>query len=198
MRMRFTSWLAGGLIALSCPLAAAPPEEAVGESAFGALDGFLAVSPLESGSMVLGMVGFFGQPEPDQWLILTSSSATPGALRESIFARGRLLGERRISPLPGQDLPHLPIARASLKIDSASAFRVVEDLAHRQKRTFDAAHFQLRVRDLGAEPVWMLNLLNRARVSVGVVYLSATTGAVLRETWVGPAPVLDETRISAR
>jgi len=198
MRKRFTSWLVGGIVALSCPLAAAPPEKAVGESALGALDAFLVASPLEPGAEVLGMVGFFGQPEPVQWLILTSHPATPGVLCESIFARGRVLGERKFSPLPGQDLPHLPIARATLKIDSAAAFRIVEELAHRQKRAFDSAHFQLRVRDLGAEPVWMLNLLNRAQVSVGVVYLSASSGAVLRETWVGPVPVKGDTKVSAR
>lgn len=198
MRKSFTSWLVGGVVALSCSLAAAPPEKAVGESALGALDAFLVVSPLEPGVEVLGMVGFFGQPEPVQWLILTSHPATPGVLRESIFARGRLLGERKFSPLPGQDLPHLAIERAALKIDSAAAFRIVEELAHRQKRSFDSAHFQLRVRDLGAEPVWMLNLLNSAQVSVGVVYLSASSGAILRETWVGPAPVAGDTKVSAR
>jgi len=54
------------------------------------------------------------------------------------------------------------------------------------------------VRDLGAEPVWMLNLLNRAQAPVGVVYLSATSGEILRETWVGPAPVKGDTKVSAR
>jgi hypothetical protein len=198
MRKSFTSWVVGGFVALSCTLAAAPPEKAVGESALGALDAFLVASPLEPGAEVLGMVGFFGQPEPVQWLILTSHPATPGVLRESIFARGRLLGERKFSPLPGQDLPHLAIDRAALKIDSAAAFRIVDELAHRQKRSFDSAHFQLRVRDLGAEPVWMLNLLNSAQVSVGVVYLSASSGEILRETWVGPAPVAGDTKVSAR
>ncbi len=198
MRARITSWLVGGIVALSCPLGAAPPERAAGESALGALDAFLVGAPLEPGANVLGMVGFFGQPEPVQWLILTSHPATPGVLRESIFARERILAERKFSPLPGQDLPHLPISRAALKVDSAAAFRVVEKLAHRQKRAFDSAHFQLRVRDLGAEPVWMLNLISPAQVSIGVVYLSATTGAVLRETWVGPAPVRGDTEVSAR
>lgn len=198
MRKSFISWLAGGMIALSCAVHAAPPEKAVGESALGALDAFLVASPLEPGAKVLGMVGFFGQPEPVQWLILISPPAAPGVLRESIFARGRVLGERKFTPLPGQDLPHLPIERSALKIDSAAAFRVVEELAHRQKRAFDSAHFQLRVRDLGAEPVWMLNLLNRAQAPVGVVYLSATSGEILRETWVGPAPVKGDTKVSAR
>ncbi len=201
MRNRFITCLTGGVLALSCALAAAsPPEKAVGESALRALDGFLADAPLEPGAEVLGMVGFFGQPEPVQWLILTSHPATPEVLRESVYARERLLAVRRFTPLPGQDLPHLPMKRAVLKIDSATAFRTVEELAHRQKRAFDSAHFQLRVRDLGAEPVWMLHLLNRAQVSIGVVYLSATTGKILRETWKEPAPaaIHGDTKVSAR
>jgi hypothetical protein len=198
MKKRFTIWVVEGAVALSCSLSAASPEKAAGESAVGTLNAFLVVSPLEPGAEVLGLVGFFGQPEPFQWLILTSDPATPGVLRESIFARGRILGERRLTPLPGQDLPHLRIERRALKIDSAAAFRVVEELAHRGKRAFDSAHFQLRVRDLGAEPVWMLNLLDRAQAPVGVVYLSATTGAILRETWIGPAPVAGDTKVSAR
>ncbi|NLT70046.1 MAG: hypothetical protein GXX91_05050 [Verrucomicrobiaceae bacterium] len=201
MKNWFITCLTGGVLALSCALAAAaPPEKAVGESALGALDGFLADAPLEPGAEVLGMVGFFGQPEPVQWLILTSHPETPEQLRESIYARGRLLAERKFRPLSGQDLPHLPLKRAVLKIDSEAAFRAVEELAHRQKRAFDSAHFQLRVRDLGSEPVWMLHLLNRAQVSIGVVYLSATTGEILRETWKSPAPAADPggTKISSR
>lgn len=198
MRKRFTSGLVGGILALSCSVGAVPPEKVTGESAFEALDGFLALSRLEPGAEVLGMVGFFGQPEPVQWLILTSQPATPGVLREMIFARGRLLAERRLSPLPGQDLPHLAVDRSALKINSAAAFRIVEKLACQQKRIFDTAHFQLRVRDLGSEPVWMLDLLNRAQISVGVVYLSATTGQILRESWTGGAPVGGDTKVSLR
>lgn len=198
MRNRFTTWLAGGILALSCSLGAAPPGKVAVESGLEALDGFLAMAPLEPGTEVLGLVGFFGQPEPVQWLILTSQPATPGVLRESIFARGRLLAERKFSPLPGQDLPHLAIDRAVLKIDSAAAFRIVEKMARGKKRAFDSAHFQLRVRDLESEPVWMLHLLNRAQVSIGVVYLSATSGEILRETWTGPTPIHDDTKVSAR
>lgn len=198
MRVRITSWLAVGMVALSSVGSAAPPEKAVGESALASLDGFLGTAALKPGAQVLGMVGFFGQPEPVQWLILTSLPTSPEVLRESVFARGRLLVERKFSPVPGQDLPHLPLDRSLLKVDSAAAFQLAETLAHRQKLAFDSAHFQLRVRDLGSEPVWMLHLLNRAQVSIGVVYLSATTGTVLRESWTLPAPGSEEAQVSAR
>lgn len=170
----------------------------MGESALKALDVFIRVAPLEPGEKVLGMVGFYGEPEPVQWLILTDHPSNPGVLRESVFARAKVLAERKFTPLPGQDLPQLPFLRAALKVDSGEAFRTVEALAHRQRRSFDSAHFQLRVRDHESEPVWMLNLINSAQVSIGVVYLSASTGKILREAWVGASPEIKETKVSAR
>ena len=163
---------------------AAPSEKAEGQSALDAMDAFIAASSLDPGGKILGMVGFFGQPEPVQWLILTDNPLEAGVLRESVFARGKILAERKFTPLPGQDLPHLPIVRKTLKVDSVTAFRTAEGLARQQKRAFESVHFQLRVRDLESEPVWMLNLISPAQVSIGVVYISASSGRVLRESWV--------------
>ncbi|MBP6785547.1 MAG: hypothetical protein KA152_17265 [Verrucomicrobiales bacterium] len=175
-------------------MTSAPPEKAVGEPALASLDDFLAASNHNPREVVLGMVGFFGQPEPVQWLILTADPAKAGVLRESVFARGKILAERAFTPLPGQDLPHLPLVRKTLKIDSAAAFRIAEGLARQQKRSFDSVHFQLRVRDLENEPVWMLNFISPAQISIGVVYLSASSGKVLRESWAA----IPATGVSAR
>ena len=177
-------WLLMAFAVFPFALTAAPSEKAVGESALAALDAFLAASSLDPREQVLGMVGFFGQPEPVQWLILTDNATTTGVLRESVFARGKILAERKFTPLPGQDLPNLPIVRKTLKVDSGTAFRTAEGLARQQKRGFESVHFQLRVRDLESEPVWMLNLVSPAQVSIGVVYISASSGKVLRESWV--------------
>ncbi len=165
------------------------------EEALDALDAFSKSARLDPGEVVLGMVGFYGQPQPVQWLILTGKPGGP--LRESVVARGRVLAERKFSPLPGQDLPHLPLVRETLKLSSARAFRIAETRARSRRTAFDSAHFQLRVRDEGAEPVWMLSLLNSAQVSVGIVYVSAHSGEILRETWTHP-PRPDDAKVSAR
>lgn len=196
MKAWLSTWAFGVLLA--CPLVASPPERAQGESGLKALDAFNQVAPLDSGEKILGMVGFYGEPEPVQWLILSATPEQPGVLRESVFARGKVLAERKFTPLPAQDLPHLPILRSTLKVDSGEAFRIAEDLALRQKRSFDSVHFQLRVRDLESEPVWMLNLINSSQVSIGVVYLSASTGKILRESWAGASDAKKGTKVSAR
>jgi len=193
-------WVIAGVLALGLLLSATlatDPAENGGEGGFAALDTFLTLSPLAGKDRVLGMVGFYGQPQPVQWLILTGDPASPNPLRETVFARGRVLAERKFPPLPGQDLPHLPILRETLKIDSGAAFHIAEARAKARKTPFDRAHFQLRVRDEGAEPVWMLNLIDTSQVSVGLVYLSARSGEILRETWVRP-PAIPEEGISAR
>lgn len=173
---------------LSASVLAEPAQRAGSEEGVAALDAFAKIARLDPGEEVLGLVGFFGQPLPVQWLILTGNASHPSVLRESVFARERILAERKFSPLPGQDLPHLPIPRGRVKVDSREAFALVESLAKKRRQAFDSAHFQLRVRDEGHEPVWMLSLVNEAQVSVGVVYLSAASGEVLREKWRLPAP----------
>jgi len=196
MKAWLTSWIFGFVVTgLSV---AAPPERAQSESGLRALDAFIEGAQLDSGEQVLGMVGFFGEPEPVQWLILSNHPSKPGVLRESVFARGKVLAERKFTALPQQDLPHLPLVRPSLKVDSGGAFRIAEELALGKKRSFDSVHFQLRVRDHGSEPVWMLNLINTSQVSIGVVYLSATTGKILRESWLGIPAEGRETEVSAR
>ncbi len=195
------SWI--GLLVLLLSLSAsagravAETEASEGEEALEALDGFSKVASLEAGERVLGMVGFYGQPLPVQWLVLTGNVERRAPLRESVFARGGILAERTFAALPGQDLPHLPILRESLEIRSSEAFRIAEARASSRGVAFESVHFQLRVREEGSEPVWMLSLLDKAHVSVGLVYLSARHGGVLREKWPRPS-IPAETKVSAR
>lgn len=172
-------------------------ESVAGSTGLEALNTFTKEAKLADGEAVLGLVGFYGEPLPPQWLILTADPATPGVLRESVFARGKVLAERRFRIRVGQDLPDLPIARKSVKIDSNEAFTIAEKVAKKKKVSFDSSHFQLRVREDGKEPVWMLSLLGRSHVAIGTIYISAKSGTVLREVWL-PAADKQSTAISAR
>lgn len=168
-----------------------------GEEGVEVLRNFASEAKLSDGEVILGMAGFFGQPLPPQWLVLTGRPDARGPLRESVCARGNILAERKFSPLPGQDLPIHSVSLDAVKISSRQAFEVAEHRAGDRRIRFESAHFQLRVRDAELEPVWMLQLLNRAQVSVGTLYLSAVDGRILRETWTAPAG-LDPVRVSAR
>ena len=168
--MRFVTTI--GLIALCSSFVAIASDESGG-----CLD---AVADLE-GKTVLGVVGFSGAPKPDQWLILTRKDS--GELRELAWSMGGVVHERVINPLPGQDLPDIPINFESVQLDSGQAFVIASALAEKQGISFATAHFHLRCRDAGEEPVWLLKLLGKAQDSRGVVYLSAVTGEVLRSAW---------------
>lgn len=151
--------------------------------AISSLKRFAASEHLEKGEAILGLVGFYGDPAPPQWLILTTVEEKPGILREAVFARGNVVAQRKFKVLPGQDLPHIPVQIEALRIDSAKAFIVAERAAVEKKAAFDSVHYQLRCREAGQEPVWMLSLINSSQVAVGVVYISAVSGEVIRESW---------------
>jgi len=185
--MFLRSAILGLLVPLLASSAGSPPAESgQEEKALAALDAFLAAADFGREEVVLGMVGFYGEPAPPQWLILTAEEPKAGVLRESVFARGKVRAERRFRRLPGQELPTIPLRREELRIDSGEAFRIVEEVARSEKVAFDSVHYQLRCREAESEPVWMLNLISPAQVSLGVVYLSARSGEVLRVSWVRP------------
>lgn len=129
---------------------------------------------------VVGMVGFYGQPDPPQWMVLSPPSGGNGKFRETVVSRGKLAAERTFRKLPGQDLPTIPLERKRVHIDSGKAFSIAEEVAKRKKISFESAHFQLRCRDEDTEPVWVLNLIDKFQVGVATIYLSAETGTVLR------------------
>ncbi|MEM7697132.1 MAG: hypothetical protein AAF236_01865 [Verrucomicrobiota bacterium] len=148
------------------------------------LDSFVAAKQLQPGERIIGMVGFYGQDQPQQWFVLTDNPAKGSALRETVVAQGKILAERKFRRLPGQDLPTIPLIREKLKIDSTRAFELANREADANKVGFESVHYQLRCRDIRDEPVWMLNLLDESHASVGVVYISAETGNLLRVTWL--------------
>jgi hypothetical protein len=70
-----------------------------------------------------------------------------------------------------------------LKLDSDVAFTIAEELASSARISYDSVHYQLRCRDLGNEPVWVVNMLDPVGRSIGIHYISAETGKILRSVW---------------
>jgi len=132
---------------------------------------------------ILGMVGFYGDPDPAQWLVLTRPVNTKGALLEFVVRDGRKLTERKVRKNGSMDLPSIPIRLSQIKINSAAALVIAQEVAAKSRIDFETVHYQLRCRDQGNEPVWNLNLINKNQVSVGVHYISAISGKVLRSVW---------------
>jgi hypothetical protein len=168
------------------------------------LDDLFKSVALENGEAILGLAGYDGAPLPERWNILVGKPGTAGALREVMFAEGKAGAGRMIEAKPGQDLPHLPIDPATLRCSAAEAHTIAAARGAAAGMRWATVHYHLRVRDEGAEPVWLLTFVNRAQVKVGLVYLSARTGEVLRESWPQADPgtpadhALDSGKVSAR
>ena len=137
-------------------------------------------------SRVVGVVGFFGQDQPRQWRLLAHDAQQRGIMHEYILENGHVVAERRFAREPDQDMPSIVIPVGKLKVDSKQAFLLAEAQATVVSIGFDSAHYQLRCRDLRNEPVWVLNLSDTARKTVGVVYISALNGEIIRKVWSRP------------
>lgn len=135
---------------------------------------------------IVGVVGFFGQDQPSQWRLLAHDTRQQGVMHEYILENGRVVAERRFAREPDQDMPSIVIPVSQLKVDSKQAFALAEAQATAANIGFDSAHYQLRCRDLRNEPVWVLNLSDTARKTVGVVYVSALNGDIIRKVWSRP------------
>lgn len=137
-------------------------------------------------SRVVGVVGFYGQDQPAQWRLLAHDSRERGVMHEFIVENGRVVSERRFRREPDQDLPSIVIPTGKLAVDSKQAFLLADSAARKDSIGFDSVHYQLRCRDLRNEPVWVLNLSDQARKTVGVLYISAINGELIRKVWHRP------------
>jgi|GEM_PF-867046 len=178
----FAVLVVGGVIAL---VSASPPKYA---TALAALKSFEHSKTRASTDVVVGMIGFYGQDQPRQWLVLAKDGRIADLMHEFVVSDGQVRAQRHFNRLPDQDLPDVPINRVDIRIDSDKAFQLAESLAAKAGIGYDSVHYQLRCRDLRSEPIWMLNLIDVRQVSVGVHYFSAVTGELLRSEWHPDGP----------
>ncbi len=148
-----------------------------------ALQAFLEANVVSSGERIVGMTGFYGQTQPSQWLILTTDAKTGEPRNEYAVEGGKVAGLRKVRKLPQQELPNVVIQVDRLKIDSDKAFDIAEGLAQKASVGYDSVHYQLRCREYNKEPVWTINMLDPSGKSIGIHYISAESGDVLRSSW---------------
>jgi hypothetical protein len=178
-------WKAGRCVAVVLGIATIACGDPVVPEGTAALAAFLRQVPLGTGERVVGMTGFHAGPRPMNWLILVGPASAEGTYRELVFDGAAVLGRRALSPLPGQEFPHLPIDPERLCVPSDEACRIGMEQARLRGAAVLSAHIQLRIREEGNEPVWMLKLLGPARAEAGTVYVSAQTGEIVRQSWTG-------------
>ena len=137
-------------------------------------------------SRVVGMVGFYGQDQPVQWLVLTVDPQAPALLHEYVVRQGRVVAERHFERDPEQDLPYIPLSMGSLKIDSDRAF-VIADMTvpsiRHARRTIAA------IEEKGGNQIKPQVIVNRMDNRKNVAGLNATdVTAALDGHLVGTIP----------
>jgi hypothetical protein len=176
-------WLTAGLVLGIGALACADPTATTAPDGTAALSEFLRRVPLDAGARIVGMTGFDAGPRPSSWLILVEDVSAEGGYREWAFDGTTVLAQRSLSPLPGQEFPALPIEPDRLRVSSDEACRIAMEQARSRGGAVRSAHIQLRIREEGNEPVWMLKLLGPGRSEAGTIYVSAQSGTILRQSW---------------
>lgn len=138
---------------------------------------------LRPGEAVFGLAGYDGEPVSGRWFVLIGRPGSNEGWREVSVTDGKAGASRVFQALPEEDPPHLPIDPATLRRAASDARVIAGARGAAAGIRWTDVHFHLRVRDEDSEPVWLVTFINRARVMVGHVYLSARTGEILRESW---------------
>ena len=66
-----------------------------------------------------------------------------------------------------------------LNLDSEGAFSIAEEQAKSVKLGFDSVNYLLRCEDSNSAPVWVIQLLDDKRRTLGSISIAADTGAVI-------------------
>lgn len=128
--------------------------------------------------------GVRGVPEPAEWQIWVWDERTRMMVRKFRAGRGRATNEGSSEEYYPARSPFGFVRNDDLKLDSKAAFVIAEAEARKAKMGFDSLNYSLRCREFSREPIWTLELIDTAGQIVGKVYISGSTGEVLRTVWI--------------
>lgn len=133
---------------------------------------------------IIEMRGYEGVPEPEEWEIDVWDPRSRYQARE-YWADGREATNEGASDDYFPDRSPFGYVRVTdLKLDSKAAFVIAEAEARKAKMGFDSLNYFLRCREFSREPIWTLDLVDAEGGIAGKVYLSGSTGEVLRTVWI--------------
>ena len=136
---------------------------------------------------VIEVKGRNGTPQPEVWTVLLNDPLARGGVREIEVSKGHIVGERTpIKTYSGQG-EGIVLNFNMLNLDSEGAFAVAEVEARNAKIGFYSADYLLRCDENGSAPIWVVQLLDKGKNSLGSVSIAADTGAVVAKTMGGKA-----------
>jgi hypothetical protein len=125
-----------------------------------------------------------GMPQPTDWEIVSYDDRFPQLLYRFRSGGGRASDIGPDESRYPVDVPMGYFSPNQIAVDSVAAFTIAEGEARRARVAFDSCEYLLRVREFSTEPLWRLELIDANRRIVGKLYISATSGAVLRTVWI--------------
>lgn len=132
---------------------------------------------------VVELKGRNGAPQPDQWVILIDDPNARGGLRELEVSQGRIISERTpVSDYSGGG-PQPSMNFTKLNLDSQGAFTVAEAEARKARRGFNSIDYFLRQDEQTGSPIWVLQLLDGQKRSLGSITVAADTGNVIKSNF---------------
>ena len=125
---------------------------------------------------VVELRGRQGKPQPDVWRVTTKDPQARGGLREMEIQRGKVISQRTPVSRPVGTALNLN----KLNLDSDGVFTIVNQETDKLGIVFDRIDFVLRSGTRGGAPVWTTELFNKDSGRIGLLEISADSGAILR------------------
>lgn len=166
-------------------------------SAFDNLEAFGAGRGKSQLKRTVAITGSMGQDQPAQWLLLTKDVNVSNLMHEYVMKKGKVTAERHFSSTPEQRMPSKAMPLDQLNIDSKAAFQTANRTAAKSQIGFDSINYLLRIQPNGSTPVWTLTLLDQQKNTVGIIFISASSGKLLSKKWYHPGTA-EYTQINSR
>lgn len=138
---------------------------------------------------IVSMRAEHGAPSPREWVVVVFDPQAPTTLRSYWADETRVASKGVNSSFYPNNVPTGFVAAEKVKVESSSAFAIVDNLARKEGVAFNEVSYTLRAIDFTDEPVWILRLIDNRGAIVGRISLSAKNGKVLRRVWMTPSGV---------
>jgi hypothetical protein len=179
--LTFPTFLIAMAISLSTARAATPQ---IGAQAA------LRTLPPDFANHVVKLTADNGRPNPRRWYVLARNpQARRLLIKDPLYSITIVAGhiaEAKRSLDVRQIFERRTIDLSKVRIDSGEAFEIARNALGRRGEKMRSASYQLTQRGPAADPVWEVWAYGRRNFYLGVVRLSATTGAVIssRKSWL--------------
>lgn len=129
-------------------------------------------------------------PQPEQWTLSFKDDAARGGVREFVVSDKGVVSER--TPVMAQAIAAPGVMPAAgLSVDSTGAFTAANNEAAKVKLGFHSLNYRLQNKN--GEPVWNVQLIDVGGQEVGMIEISAKSGAIVTPLRRPVVPVVEAT-----